>query len=197
MSGEAVMDENTKKLFENARRHLLANQPLSADSWAGGSGEQALSAGEVEALKSVGLETRAWEQGAERDPLRQSIRDFVALLEASYTASEAARYLRVDASRIRQRLRERSLFGVDYEGEKRLLRFQFERRRVVRGLREVLAALPKELNPLDVAEWFLSPNPDLELGGEESPLSPREWLLGGRPIEAMVAVARGFAAGVD
>jgi hypothetical protein len=27
------------------------------------------------------------------------------------------------------------------------------------------------------AEWFLSPNPDLETVGQEKPLSPRDWLL--------------------
>jgi hypothetical protein len=51
--------------------------------------------------------------------------------------------------------------------------------------------LPADLNPLDVAEWFLSPNPDLEEGDEEI-LSPREWLRKGHPVEAVVELARGF-----
>jgi hypothetical protein len=115
----------------------------------------------------------------------------MALLETSYSTSEAASYLKVDASRIRQRLREHSLFGIDYDGEKRLPRFQFERKQVVPGIREVIAALPADLNPLDVAEWFLSPNPDLEVGDEEV-LSPREWLLKGHAVEAVVGLAHGF-----
>jgi hypothetical protein len=45
---------------------------------------------------------------------------------------------------------------------------------------------------LDVAEWFLSLNPDLEVDAQENPLSPREWLLSGKPVEAVVALARGF-----
>ena len=61
---------------------------------------------------------------------------------------------------------------------------------MVPGIREVIAALPADLNPLDVAEWFLSPNPDLELG--TGAVSPREWLLRGEPVDAVVAVARGF-----
>ncbi len=96
----------------------------------------------------------------------------------------------MDVSRIRQRLRERSLFGIEYDGERRLPRFQFVRHLVLPGLREVLATLPEALNPLDVAEWFLSPNPDLELG--TGAVSPREWLLRGEPVDAVVAVARGF-----
>jgi hypothetical protein len=110
----------------------------------------------------------------------------------SLTTHEAAKQLKVDPSRIRQRLRENSLFGIDYDGEKRLPRFQFERNQVVPGLREVIAALPADLNPLDVAEWFLSPNPDLEVDAQDAPLSPREWLLKGHSAQAVVDLAKGF-----
>lgn len=107
----------------------------------------------------------------------RSVADYVALLETRYTTSEAAKYLKVDVSRVRKRLRERSLLGIDYDGERRLPRFQFERRQVLPGLREVIAALPEGLNPLDVAQWFLAPNPDLEAGDEA--MSPREWPVRG------------------
>jgi hypothetical protein len=113
-----------------------------------------LSASELEALKAVGLNAAPFNEGSARDPLTRSITDYMALLETSYSTTQAAKYLKVDASRVRQRLREHSLFGIDYDGEKRLPRFQFERAHVIRRLREVLAALPEGLNPLDVAEWF-------------------------------------------
>jgi hypothetical protein len=116
----------------------------------------------------------------------------MALLDTSLTTGQAAKYLKVDASRIRQRLRERSLYGIEYDGEKRLPRFQFERRKVVPGFADVLVELPVRLGPLDVAEWFLSPNPDLELEDRPTPISPREWLLSGRSVETVVALARGF-----
>jgi hypothetical protein len=120
-----------------------------------------------------------------------SVADYMALLETSLTTSQAAEYLKVDISRIRQRLRERTLFGIEYDGERRLPRFQFERKQVLPGLREVIAALPSQLNPLDVAVWFLAPNPDLEIH-EQTPLSPRDWLLRGQPVAAVVALAQGF-----
>jgi hypothetical protein len=163
---------------------------LRGESGEGGA-TQDLSAGELNALKSVGLSVSPWKGGAKQDPLMQSIADYMALLETSYSTSQAARYLKVDASRIRQRLRENSLFGIHYDGEKRLPRFQFERAKVIPGMREVLAALPEGLNPLDVAEWFLSPNPDLE-GGEDETFSPREWLLKGRAVEVVVKLAQGM-----
>jgi hypothetical protein len=116
----------------------------------------------------------------------------MALLETSLTTAEAARYLKVDVSRIRQRLRERSLFGIEYDGERRLPRFQFERKQVLPGLREVVSALPEGLNPLDVAEWFLSPNPGLEMAKQDAALSPREWLLRGRSAAVVVKLAAGL-----
>jgi hypothetical protein len=75
------------------------------------------------------LSAAKWTGEATGDPLMRTIADYMALLETSLTTAEAARYLKVDVSRIRQRLRERSLFGIDYDGERRLPRFQFERKR--------------------------------------------------------------------
>ena len=190
MANGAVIDEDATRLYEEARRHLLKNEPLRSESGEGAA--RTLSAGELNALQAVGLNTAPFVEGSARDPLMRSITDYMALLETSYSTSEAARYLKVDASRIRQRLREHSLFGIDYDGEKRLPRFQFERKQLVPGIREVIAALPADLNPLDVAEWFLSPNPDLEIDAQEMPLSPREWLLKGHSVEVVVGLAHGF-----
>jgi hypothetical protein len=108
----------------------------------------------------------------------------------SLSAAEAAKLLRVDVTRVRQRLRERSLYGLEYEGTWRLPRLQFERRLVIPGLAQVLKALPPDLFPLDVVDWFLLPEPELQLESDAAPLSPRAWLLSGRPIDAVVKVAR-------
>jgi hypothetical protein len=189
MSNRAAIDQDATRLYAEARRRLLNNEPLRGESNEG-CGVENLSIGEVDALKAVGLPMNPWKRGASADPLTQSISDYMALLETSYSTGQAARYLKVDASRVRQRLRENSLFGIDYDGERRLPRFQFERAKVIPGMREVLAALPEGLNPLDIAEWFLSPNPDLEIEAQEAPLSPREWLLKGRSIAAVAKLAQ-------
>jgi len=116
----------------------------------------------------------------------------MALLEESLSAAEAAKLLKVDVSRVRQRLRDRSLFGIEHEGSWRLPRFQFERRHVIPGLALILRALPPDLFPLDVVDWFLLPDTDLELDGDSGPLSPRQWVLSGRPVDAVVTLARDF-----
>ena len=177
-------------LYEEARRRLLMNTPLRAETPRGSAA--AFTTNEAEVLQSVGLSTAPWMGTADHDPLLHSIADYMALLETSLTTSEVAKYLKVDVSRVRQRLRERSLFGIEYEGEHRLPRFQFERRLVLPGLKAIIGALPVMLNPLDVAQWFLAPNPDLEIADEDDPLSPRNWLLRGEPVSIVAALARGF-----
>ena len=179
------------QLYEEARRRLLVNEPMLGEAGPA-SVAAALTVGEVDALESVGLSTAPWAGNRKLDPLMHSVADYMALLETSLTTADAARYLKVDVSRVRQRLRERSLYGIEYDGERRLPRFQFERKQVLPGLREVISALPEGLNPLDVAEWFLSPNPDLELEKQDPPSSPRDWLLKGENVAAVVKLAEGF-----
>jgi len=182
--------EDLQRMYRASARALLRNRPLRGASTEAVQPGAALTKAELDALHGVGLATEPWPPGRRGDPLAQSIVDFVALLETSLTAARAARLLGVDVSRIRQRLRERSLFGVEHEGEWRLPRFQFERRKVLPGLARVLAALPADANALDVAEWFLSPNPDLEVEGEPEALSPRQWLLRGFSPGEVAALAR-------
>jgi hypothetical protein len=57
-------------------------------------------------------------------------------------------------------------------------------------LAQVLKALPEDLFPLDRVDWFVLPDTDLQLDGDAAPVSPREWLLSGRPVETVVAIAR-------
>jgi hypothetical protein len=190
--GKTVADEVPIDLYEHARRRLLVNEPMLGYANERPAAARAFTAGEIDALKSVGLSLAPLSGTAKQDPLMQSIADYMALIETSFTTAQAAAYLKLDISRIRQRLRERSLFGLEYDGERRLPRFQFERKHVLPGLREVLGALPQNLHPLDVADWFLSPNPDLEDANQSEPLSPRDWLLRGNPVLAVVALAQGF-----
>ena len=179
-----------RSMFEVSKRALLENRPLRAATPQAVQPNVALSAGELEALAGVGLSTQPWPAERADDPLSESIVDYMALIDTSLTATEAARLLDVDVSRIRQRLRQRSLFGVNYEGEWRLPRFQFERRKALPSLGEVLAAVPVEANALEVAEWFSTHNPDLETDEQATPLSPRQWLLRGLPPKRVAELAR-------
>jgi hypothetical protein len=178
------------KWYTAARTALARNRPLTTAAPADRRSTPDLSAAETEALRSVGALKDKASVRAENDPLIKSQAQYMALLEDSLPAADAAKLLRVDVSRVRQRLRERSLFGIEYEGSWRLPRFQFERRLVIPGLAQVLKSLPPDLFPLDIVDWFVLTDPDLQLDSDAAPLSPRQWLLSGRPMEAIITLAR-------
>ncbi len=178
------------KWYAAAREALAHNRPLTSAAASGHPRARDLSSAEVDTLRRVGAFKDEAAVRPERDPLLASQAQYMALLEESLSAAEAAKRLRVDVSRIRQRLRERSLYGLDYDGSWRLPRFQFEGRLVLPGLAQVLKALPGDLFPLDVVDFFLLPDPELQSDRDAEPFSPRAWLLAGRPIEPVVALAR-------
>ena len=180
------------KWYAAARAALARNRPMTiaTNASAGDASHNDLTAAEAAALRTVGAFKDDTPIRADNDPLIRSQAQYMALLEESLSAAQAAKLLGVDVSRIRQRLRERSLFGIEHEGNWRLPRFQFERRRVIPGFAQVLKALPEDLFPLDVVDWFVLPDTDLQLGNDAAPLSPREWLLSGRPVETAISVAR-------
>jgi len=180
------------KWYAAARAALAHNRPLTTAATATPARRPVsdLSAAETAALRSVGAFKDDAPIRADNDPLIRSQAQYMALLEESLSAAEAAKLLHVDVSRIRQRLRDRSLFGIEHEGTWRLPRFQFERRLVIPGLAQILKALPPDLFPLDVVDWFVLPDSDLQLNNDAAPLSPREWLLSGRPVEVVVTLAR-------
>jgi hypothetical protein len=181
--------------YAAARAALAANRPLTTAAIPSENHHQPgdLSVAETAALRSVGAFKDELPIRPDNDPLIRSQAEFMALLEESLSAAQAAKLLQVDVSRVRQRLRERSLFGIEHEGSWRLPRFQFERRLVIPGLARILNALPSDLFPLDIVDWFLLSDPDLQLESDASPLSPRAWLLSGRPVETVVALARDLA----
>jgi hypothetical protein len=112
-----------------------------------------------------------------------------ALLAAALTVTSAAERLGVDASRVRHRLIEGSLYGIRLRSGWRLPAFQFTGAGgLVPGVGEVLAALPRDLHPAAVHLWMTTPSPDLEI--DDSPVSPLAWLTGGgdpRPVATLAA----------
>src|SRR6266404_8433417 len=118
------------KWYAAAQAALARNRPLTTASTPTSDRHLAtdLSAAEAAALRGVRVFKDKASVRADNDPLIRSQAQYMALLEESLSAAEAAKLLHVDVSRIRQRLRGRSLFGIEHEGGWRLPRFQFERR---------------------------------------------------------------------
>jgi hypothetical protein len=138
------------------------------------------------------------------DPIGQAVAAYAALMETALSIKEVAQGLGRNESRIRQRLLERSLYGIRRGRNWLLPLFQFELEErqgertlkgVVPGLDQVLPALSPELHPVSVWRWFTSPSTELvgdELGDQspQRPVSPRDWLLAGRNPKAVAELAR-------
>jgi len=131
----------------------------------------------------------------EVSPTLRATVDYAKLLEDSFTAAEVAKKLKVNPSRIRQRLAAREIYGIKDRRGWRAPKFQFSGGRLVPYIDEVLPRVPADLHPLAVHRWFTTPSPDLvEAVGEVNeeavvPLSPLEWLRRGLPVDRVVELA--------
>jgi hypothetical protein len=142
---------------------------------------------ELAILKRGGFETELPEKG--HDALSRGIAEYSSLIATSLTAPEAAEHLDVNPSRIRQRLKARTLYGFKLGDDWRLPKFQFADRRLVPGIEGVLSELPRDLHPVAVATWFITPDPDLSHESSDRPMTPLEWLRSGYDPKAVAALA--------
>jgi hypothetical protein len=125
-----------------------------------------------------------------QSPLARTAAKNAVLLATARTVAEAASLLGVNPSRVRQRLGQRTLYGIKTARGWRLSAFQFDLDqpdRLVPGIGRVLAALPADLHPVAIYNWFTLPDPDLTWQGE--PLSPLDWLRSGGDLEPAAAIA--------
>lgn len=114
------------------------------------------------------------------------------LAVTAFTADEVAAGLGVTASRVRQKRLAGELWAIP-DGQTWVFPvLQFETgdnggpSRQIRGLDQVLKALPNGMHPVAVAGFLRTPQPDLYL---ERALTPVEWLRSGGDIDQVVAAA--------
>jgi hypothetical protein len=142
---------------------------------------------EVAVLSEGGFEAGPQQEGD--DPIAIGVGRFASLIAASLTTTGAAKRIGVNSSRIRQRLKARTIYGFKHGRDWRIPAFQFSGRILVPGIDNVIKALPADLHPLAVATWFTTANPDLvdERAGE--PVTPLEWLGAGRDSDTVAVLA--------
>jgi hypothetical protein len=123
-------------------------------------------------------------------PLIRSAAAYAALIGSSLSVAQAAARLHVEGSRVRQRLGERSLYGIKLRSGWRVPLFQFTDHGTVPGIDAVLPRLDPTLHPLSVVGWFTTPSPDLTYGDDEEPVSVLAWLMAGRSPQPVIELAR-------
>ena len=155
---------------------------------------RALSSGEREVLGAVGMMPDDRTEADAEAARQESLNVFFRILQSALTTAEAARQLGKDPSRIRQRVREGSLLALVSGGEMRLPALQFHQNAEIPGLGQVLRALPKGIDTLEVLSWLTTPTPDLP-DAQREPSSPREYLLRSGDVAPVITIAEGLARG--
>jgi len=148
-------------------------------------------------LRDAGFDLETSSFGLDDAVTRTAI-EYTALLTTSLSVSQAARLLRVDDSRIRQRLAARALYGLKVGHAWRLPAFQFEGTQVIPGVEKIFPHLSSDLHPIAVYTWFTSADPDLVVEdssvnpmdeNRRPPLSPRDWLRSGGNADVVAGIA--------
>jgi hypothetical protein len=129
-----------------------------------------LSAHEVAVLREGGLMVG---EGAPPSRVRGP-GAYEELLRSSLSTPDAAVRLGLTDARVRQRIRERSLFAVRHGRSWKLPAVQFTDDGLVPGIEQVIAAIPADMSPVAAVGFLTTPQPELARAGHV--LTPRDWL---------------------
>ena len=118
--------------------------------------------------------------------------EMTALLNDSLRGAEVADALRVQPASVRDRKRHGSLYALSGGSENRYPRWQLVhagdgRTTVLPHLREVLGALPPDLHPLEVDDFFTLERGWLRLRGRA--VSVSTWLASGGAVDEVLTAA--------
>lgn len=145
--------------------------------------------GEQAILRDAGfaLERRA---DPSADSLAASIVKYAAIVERSLSANEASDKLGLTPGRIRQLISDRSVYSFLIDRKRHIPDFQFEGDRLTPNIAHVNRALPRELHPVAVYNWYSQPHVDLFVDGDpDNAVSPLDWLRTGRDADRVVFLA--------
>ena len=126
------------------------------------------------------------------DPLAATAALYAAILETSLTTDEASKRLSMRQNRVRQMIARRTLYSVLLNNRRYIPLFQFEQEGgLIPNITKVNAALPADLHPVDVYDWYTQPDPDLFVGHHiDLPMSPLAWLGSGGDVKSVLVLVR-------
>jgi hypothetical protein len=118
---------------------------------------------------------------------------YALLVNTAHSTADVAGLLGVDPSRVRQRIKERSLWAIKDRGDWVFPALQFEtepsRAGLISGLDKVFQAIPEGLHPLSVEGLLITPQE--ELRRHDMPVTVLHWLrTGGDVNRALGTVER-------
>lgn len=138
-----------------------------------------LTESEIAMLERAGVDLD--ERPDETDPMLDYVKEFAAILATSVTPAALAGKLRITPVRVRQMIRERSLYAIRIEGRLRVPIYQLARTALVPNIGRVNQAIA-DLDPVSVQRWLTTADPDLQ------DATPLNWLKAGRAVDAVLHV---------
>ena len=143
---------------------------------------------EKEILEAGGLRfTRA----SGRDLVAETAVAYAELISTSLTATRVAEQVDLTPTRIRQLIKDRSIYSFELNGKRLVPEFQIHGNSFVPNITQVNQSLREGLHPVGVDMWFREDNPELfvdEATGECR--SPLNWLIEGRDVSRVSFLAR-------
>jgi hypothetical protein len=189
---ELITDNDVRmspRAFVEAFESLLTSRPelVGIESRAAHEFDPATRA----ALMRAGADFRPFPDPDATRPSDRTRAWFLAILAACDTVEETAARLDRDVSRIRQRIRDRSLWSIPTDEGPKIPRIQFDDEgREIPGMAAVVSAVRPDLHPVAMYRWLTTEVPDLAVEADgEVWLSPREWLRSGGPIDPVLEIA--------
>lgn len=148
-----------------------------------------LSVGERHVLIDAGVDLNAIPRS---DPLAATVLLYAAIIDTSLTTNAAAERMGMPPDRVRQMIAGRTLYSVLVENRRYIPLFQFDKPGgLIPNITEVNAALPVDLHPVDVYDWYTKPDPNLFAGDDvDEPMSPLAWLGTGGDVKSVLVLAR-------
>lgn len=149
---------------------------------------------EIKALKEGGFPLEATTEKNDQvvDLISKVSAEYASIASTSIDTNEAALWLNVNPSRIRQRINDHSLLGIQgLENAWLLPRFQFDNNgKEIPGMRKVLQSIDSGCHPITINGFLNTPQPDLYSELVNKALTPKEWLQSGHPIEPLIELAK-------
>ena len=148
-----------------------------------------LSAGERQVLIDAGVNLQAESRA---DALATTAVLYAAIIDTSLTTPKAAERLSAPQNRVRQMIARRTLYSVLLDNRRYIPVFQFDKAGgLIPNITKVNAALPDDLHPVDVYDWYTKPDPDLFVGEDvDAPMSPLAWLGSGGDVKSVLVLVR-------
>ena len=122
-----------------------------------------------------------------QDPMLTYATEFAAILATSLTPVVVAKRLRITPVRVRQLIRQHTLFAIRVDSRWQVPIFQFDGDVLVPNIGRVNARLA-QLDAVSVMRWYTEKDPELEDSNGRI-MTPLEWLKAGRGVDELIKIA--------